>query len=75
VLEFYLFNPLLPAKAGTQVFFLLRAERLRNLTTKGTKNTKSPQRSSCHGPLVSFVCFVVKKAWVPAFAGMSGEES
>jgi hypothetical protein len=44
-------NPLIPAKAGTQVFFVFLRFRHR-----------------CIGGLSA----ATEKAWVPAFAGMSG---
>jgi hypothetical protein len=47
-----LYTPLIPAKAGTQVFFVTESE-LPN-PSQAAENTK--------------------KAWVPAFAGMSGIE-
>jgi hypothetical protein len=76
-------HPLIPAKAGTQVFFVAEARRstepqdLTTKRTKHTKHTKGSERAQTLEPIAASWCawcaWWLKKAWVPAFAGMSGK--
>ena len=82
-------SPLIPAtakqrrvaaKAGTQAFCLRNLPihlARENGITKNTKNTNGSGVSAARrsAPFVLFVFFVVEKAWVPAFAVMSGKRA